>query len=167
MPLTITTPCSPPTARSATTTTSHSGLWGDVILVNGRPWPVMKVKRRIYRFRILNASIARSLRLRLATESRCVMVATDGGLMPAPQPVVEYRHGGAERYEVLIDFSRYQPGTTVDLKNLQQQEQRRLRPHQQDDAVPGRRRAALPLDAGQPDDQPMPSTLVPHEVMAT
>ena len=25
---------------------SHSGLWGDVILVNGRPWPVMKVKKR-------------------------------------------------------------------------------------------------------------------------
>ena len=32
------------------------GLYGDVILVNGRPWPVMKVERRIYRFRILNAS---------------------------------------------------------------------------------------------------------------
>ena len=40
---------------------SHSGLWGDVILVNGRPWPVMQVKRKIYRFRVLNASIARSL----------------------------------------------------------------------------------------------------------
>ena len=31
----------------------ESGLWGDVILVNGRPWPVMKVERRKYRFRIL------------------------------------------------------------------------------------------------------------------
>ena len=38
-----------------TTTGRTPGLWGDVILVNGRPWPVMKVKRRIYRFRILNA----------------------------------------------------------------------------------------------------------------
>ena len=26
---------------------SHSGLWGDVILVNRRPWPVMKVKKRV------------------------------------------------------------------------------------------------------------------------
>jgi len=26
---------------------SHSGLWGDVILVNGRPWPVMKVKKPV------------------------------------------------------------------------------------------------------------------------
>ena len=39
---------------------SHSGLWGDVVLVNGRPWPVMKVKKRVYRFRILNASLSRS-----------------------------------------------------------------------------------------------------------
>ena len=35
----------------------QNGLYGDVILVNGRPWPVMKVERRKYRFRILNASI--------------------------------------------------------------------------------------------------------------
>ena len=31
-------------------------LWGDVILVNGRPWPVMQVERRKYRFRILGAA---------------------------------------------------------------------------------------------------------------
>ena len=97
---------------------SQSGLWGDVILVNGRPWPVMQVKRKIYRFRILNASIARSLRLRLSDGSPLVVVATDGGLMPVAQPVAEYRQGGAERYEVLIDFSKYPVGRTVDLTNL-------------------------------------------------
>ena len=36
----------------------ESGLFGDVILVNGMPWPVMQVKRRKYRFRILNASVS-------------------------------------------------------------------------------------------------------------
>ena len=30
------------------------GLWGDIILVNGVPWPTMKVKPRIYRFRVLD-----------------------------------------------------------------------------------------------------------------
>jgi FtsP/CotA-like multicopper oxidase with cupredoxin domain len=40
---------------------THSGLWGDVILVNGKPWPVMKVQKRIYRFRVLNCSISRSV----------------------------------------------------------------------------------------------------------
>ena len=87
-----------------------SGLWGDVILVNGQPWPYMEVTRRVYRFRILNASIARSLRLHLSDNSEFAIVGTDGGLMPAPARVREYRHAGAERYELLIDFSKYAAG---------------------------------------------------------
>ena len=97
---------------------SHSGLWGDVILVNGRPWPVMKVKRRIYRFRVLNASISRSLRLTLSTGGPLTMVATDGGLMPVPVTLTSWRQGGAERYEVLIDFSKYKVGQRIELRNL-------------------------------------------------
>src|SRR3712207_2355125 len=97
---------------------SHSGLWGDVILVNGVPWPVMKVQRRIYRFRILNASIARSLRPQLSTGDAMTIVATDGGLMPVAQQVLNYRHGGAERYEILIDFRKYKVGQRIELRNL-------------------------------------------------
>jgi spore coat protein A len=97
---------------------SHSGLWGDVVLVNGKPWPVMKVKPAIYRFRVLNASISRSYRPRLSNGDPLYVVATDGGLMPKPQPVSEYRHGGAERYELLIDFRRFAAGTKIDLTNL-------------------------------------------------
>jgi len=96
----------------------HSGLWGDVVLVNGAPWPVMKVKRRVYRFRLLNAAVARSFRFALSTREPLVIVATDGGLMPVPQPVAAFRQAPAERYEVLVDFSRYSPGTLVDLVNL-------------------------------------------------
>ncbi|MDN4611583.1 multicopper oxidase family protein [Arthrobacter burdickii] len=97
---------------------THSGLWGDVILVNGRPWPVMKVQKRVYRFRILNCSISRSLRPTLSTGAPLIMVGTDGGLMPAAQSVANYRHGGAERYEVLIDFRKYATGQRIELRNL-------------------------------------------------
>jgi FtsP/CotA-like multicopper oxidase with cupredoxin domain len=97
---------------------THSGLWGDVILVNGKPWPVMKVQKRVYRFRILNASISRSLRPTLSTGDPLVMVATDGGLMPSAQSVANYRHAGAERYEVLIDFRKYKTGQRIELRNL-------------------------------------------------
>ncbi|MBT2555672.1 multicopper oxidase family protein [Arthrobacter sp. ISL-5] len=97
---------------------THSGLWGDVILVNGAPWPVMKVQRRIYRFRILNASISRSYRFQLSTGDPVTMVATDGGLMPSAQQVTSWRQAGAERYEVLIDFSKYPAGKRVELRNL-------------------------------------------------
>ncbi|WP_246262833.1 multicopper oxidase family protein [Arthrobacter mobilis] len=96
----------------------RSGLWGDVILVNGRPWPVMKVQPRVYRFRILNASISRSYRPTLSTGDAVHIVATDGGLMPATQSVRNWRHGPAERYEVLIDFSKYRPGQRIELRNL-------------------------------------------------
>jgi FtsP/CotA-like multicopper oxidase with cupredoxin domain len=96
---------------------SHSGLWGDVILVNGVPWPRMKVKRRIYRFRMLNASISRSLRPYLLSGEPMTIVATDGGLMPQAVDVAEWRHAGSERYEVLIDFSKYKAGTRVELRN--------------------------------------------------
>ncbi|HEX2175210.1 MAG TPA: multicopper oxidase domain-containing protein [Nocardioidaceae bacterium] len=97
---------------------STSGLWGDVILVNGRPWPVMKVKRRVYRFRVLNASISRSYRFALDNGDPVTVVATDGGLMPRARQVGEWRHSSAERYEVLIDFRKYRPGQRVVLRNL-------------------------------------------------
>ena len=96
---------------------SHSGLWGDVILVNGAAWPVMKVQPRIYRFRILNGSIARSYRFKLSNGEPVTIVATDGGLVPQAIPVTSWRHAGAERYEVLIDFSKYR-GKRVELRNL-------------------------------------------------
>ena len=97
---------------------SDSGLWGDVILVNGRPWPVMKVQKRIYRFRVLNACISRSLRPTLSTGEPLIMVATDGGLMPTAQSTKNYRHAGAERYEFLIDFRNYKTGQRIELRNL-------------------------------------------------
>ena len=50
---------------------ARSGLWGDVVLVNGVPWPVMKVQRRVYRFRMLNASVSRSYRPILCPGARC------------------------------------------------------------------------------------------------
>jgi spore coat protein A, manganese oxidase len=96
----------------------RSGMFGDVILVNGRPWPVMQVERRKYRFRVLNASVARTYRWRLSTGDPFTVVATDCGLMPAPQAVTELRHGNGERYEVVIDFAKYPKGRRVELVNL-------------------------------------------------
>jgi spore coat protein A, manganese oxidase len=97
---------------------SESSLYGDVILVNGRPWPSMPVERRKYRFRILNASISRSYQLALSTGDPFTVIGTDGGLMPAPQTAPTIRHGMAERYEVVIDFAKYAVGQRIVLQNL-------------------------------------------------
>jgi spore coat protein A, manganese oxidase len=96
---------------------SESSAFGDVILANGKPWPVMKVERRKYRFRILNASISRSFLLKLSTGDPMYVIGTDGGLMPEPQATTRLRHGMAERYEVIIDFARYKVGQRVVLQN--------------------------------------------------
>jgi spore coat protein A len=95
----------------------HSGLYGDVILVNGVPWPAMPVERRKYRFRILNASLSRSYDLSLDSGEPLIVIGTDGGLMPHPQPVSHLKQGMAERYEVVIDFSKYEIGQRVVLQN--------------------------------------------------
>jgi spore coat protein A len=97
---------------------SHEGFMGDIILVNGVPWPTMKVQPRVYRFRVLAASISRSFRFTLSTGDPVHIVGTDAGLTPIVRAVPSWRHGVAERYEVLIDFRKYRPGTTLELRNL-------------------------------------------------
>jgi FtsP/CotA-like multicopper oxidase with cupredoxin domain len=92
-------------------------MYGDIICVNGQPWPVLKVKRRKYRFRILNGSMSRSYNLSLSNGDPFQIIATDGGLMPKPQTVRSFRQGMAERYEIVIDFAKYPPNTRIVLKN--------------------------------------------------
>jgi spore coat protein A len=94
-----------------------SGVYGDVILVNGRPWPAMKVQRRKYRFRVLNSSVSRSYNFFLDSGDAFTVIGTDGGLMPHPVRVTSLRHGMAERYEIVIDFSKYPVGRRVVLGN--------------------------------------------------
>jgi FtsP/CotA-like multicopper oxidase with cupredoxin domain len=97
---------------------AHVGFMGDIILVNGVPWPKMKVKPRVYRFRVLAAGISRSFRFALSTNDPMYIVGTDAGMTPKVNAVSSWRHGVAERYEVLIDFRKYKPGTKIELRNL-------------------------------------------------
>jgi FtsP/CotA-like multicopper oxidase with cupredoxin domain len=97
---------------------SHSGMWGDVILVNCKAWPVMEVRRRVYRFRVLVASASRSFRFALSTGDPVTVVATDGGLMPKSREVGQWRQSSGERYEILVDFRKYRAGQRVVLRNL-------------------------------------------------
>jgi FtsP/CotA-like multicopper oxidase with cupredoxin domain len=93
-------------------------LAGDIILVNGVAWPVMRVERRKYRFRILNGSLSRGYRLALSTGDPFTFIGTDSGLLPRPQQGQTLPIGNAERYEVVIDFAKYRIGQRVVLRNL-------------------------------------------------
>ncbi|MEU6785516.1 multicopper oxidase domain-containing protein [Nonomuraea angiospora] len=93
------------------------GVEGDVILVNGAPWPVAEVTATRYRLRLLNASNARRYRLRLAPGGRFTQIGSDSGLLAAPVAHDELPISPGERYDVVVDFSAYPVGTAVTLVN--------------------------------------------------
>ncbi|RSN47055.1 MULTISPECIES: multicopper oxidase family protein [Actinomadura] len=93
------------------------GVEGDVILVNGAPWPELEVSAARYRLRVLNASNARRYRLRLAPGGPFVQVGSDAGLLPAPVAHDSIVLAPAERQDVVVDFSAYPVGTSVTLLN--------------------------------------------------
>lgn len=99
-------------------------LWGDIIHVNGQPWPFFNVQPRKYRLRFLNAAISRSFALYFAKASATgtklpfQVVASDSGLLSSPQTVSHLYLSMAERYEVVFDFSKY-TGQTLELRNLE------------------------------------------------
>jgi spore coat protein A len=96
----------------------HTGAEGDVVLVNGAPWPRLKVERRKYRFRLLNACNATVLDLALSNGEPLIQIATDGGLLPGPVVNRSLPLSMAERVEVVIDFSRHAAGDHIILRNL-------------------------------------------------
>lgn len=98
-------------------------LWGDVIHVNGQPWPFLNVQPRKYRFRFLNAALSRTFALYFAKSSNLntklpfKVIASDAGLLTGPVQTSELYLSMAERYEVVMDFSSY-AGQSIELKNI-------------------------------------------------
>ena len=117
----------------------NHGFVGDVFTVNGTAYPVLEVKRRKYRFRFLDASIARIYDFKLMSSTQgpktarslgytgedldgqwripdgqqCMkftQIASDGGLLPFPITRDNFELWPAKRREVIIDFTKYQDG---------------------------------------------------------
>ncbi len=86
-------------------------FFGEVILVNGKAWPVMEVEPRKYRFRVLNGSDSRFYNMWMdapvATKRplNFIQVGTDDGFTPLPLSRKELLIGPGERYDVVVDFS--------------------------------------------------------------
>ncbi|QKG23023.1 multicopper oxidase family protein [Actinomadura verrucosospora] len=87
------------------------------ILVNGRPQPYFRVAARKYRLRLLNAANMRFFNARLSTGDAFQQIATDRGLLPAPLTTTELPLSPGERADIVVDFSRYEPGTRIVLRN--------------------------------------------------
>jgi FtsP/CotA-like multicopper oxidase with cupredoxin domain len=95
------------------------GFIGDVMCVNLTYRPYFEVERRKYRFRILNASVSRFFKYGLSDGSPMIQIANDGNLLPSPVvQTVSDEQGIAERYDWVIDFSRYNIGDKVWMVNV-------------------------------------------------
>src|SRR5262249_5040670 len=95
------------------------GFLGDVMTVNLAYKPYFEVEARKYRFRILNASVSRFFKIALSDGSPMIQIANDGNLLPSPVTLTELDEQGiAERYDIVIDFSRYKVGSKVWMVNL-------------------------------------------------
>ena len=150
------------------------GFLGDVMTVNLAYKPYFEVERRKYRFRILNASVARFFKIALSDGSPMIQIGNDGNLLPNPVVLTELdQQGIAERYDIVIDFSRYSIGQTVDMVNLAEHQDGR-RPHEDltlgealsgdsDDPCVGRfLRFKIVRNPALPDISQVPATLIPN-----
>lgn len=99
----------------------HSGMLGDTVVVNGVAWPFCEVDGARYRLRIVNASNARVYQLALDPPppdgSGFVQIGSDLGLLTAPVRHDTFLISPGERYDVVVDFGAYPPGSTVLLRN--------------------------------------------------
>ncbi|GAU86702.1 multicopper oxidase family protein [Bosea sp. BIWAKO-01] len=109
------------------------GFLGDILLVNSTFYPHFEVLPRRYRFRILNVSVARFLKLALGvnrsarfsqgTKVPFHFIANDGNLVVNPIALTELdEQGTAERYDIVVDFSAFAPGDSIFLVNLLEQD---------------------------------------------
>jgi len=104
----------------------YPGTWqdmffGDKVMVNGKVWPYLDVKKGKYRFRVLNGSGSRVYTLSLTPPSGSLtftVIGNEGGLLEQPaHGVGALTLGPGERYDVVIDFGGYSNNDEILLEN--------------------------------------------------
>ena len=105
----------------------QDGAIGDKLTVNGTIQPFFKVQPRKYRIRMYNGGPSRFywwwLRQGAAGSTYLPMtvIANDGNLLPRAVDVTSFRQGVAERFDLIIDFSKFKPGTELFMSNRGEQ----------------------------------------------
>jgi len=95
-------------------------FFGDTAVVNGAPYPFLRVEPRKYRFRFLNGSNSRFYNLSLAEDDdegpSFNHIGSEGGLFDAPVRRSKILMLPAERADVIVDFSDFE-GEDLVLRN--------------------------------------------------
>jgi FtsP/CotA-like multicopper oxidase with cupredoxin domain len=102
----------PRTGLLAFDTFNTDGILGNVFLVNGRAQPFLEVKKRRYRFRLLDAGPSRFYQFFLTNPDNLsqsipfLVISEDGNLLGRPIKTTSIRLGAAERNDIIVDFAR-------------------------------------------------------------
>lgn len=100
----------------------NNPVGGDKWIVNGKIQPKFKVRRRKYRFRVLNTGPVKAWNLSLirpdGTQAPITVIAVDGNFVVSPFALTDrpLTVEVAMRYDVIIDFSAFPAGTSVYLR---------------------------------------------------
>jgi len=131
LPLVLTDKLFTPDGELCFDTFGLDGLVGDKFLVNGKLQPFMEVKRRRYRFRVLDGGPSRFYELFLTNPDNLnqkipytAITTTDGNLLDDPIQVQSVRLAVAERADIIIDFDQIFRATgarTIRLENRLEQ----------------------------------------------
>ncbi|HCQ88759.1 MAG TPA: hypothetical protein DIU45_02060 [Clostridium sp.] len=70
-------------------------------------WPNLNIKKRPYRFRIVNSSNSRFYTFKLSNNKDFIIIGTDSGYAEKPIYVDQITLSPAERIDVIIDFSKF------------------------------------------------------------
>lgn len=102
-------------------------FFGNVIVVNGKAWPVLAVEPRRYRLRILNGCNSRFLIFKLVSTPLAPrpasaalplwVIGEEGGFLPAPVQLDQLLMAPAERADVIVDFTGLPAGKEIYLIN--------------------------------------------------
>ena len=144
------------------------GTFGDKITVNGKIEPVLRVARRKYRLRLLNAGPTRFYEFYLVNAKDAVQsftyIGNDGNLLPAPLTRDRVRIAPAERADLVVNFANYPQGTVLYLINRLRQESTR---GPKDVRKPGTRvlKIIVDHDPPAPDPSRVPPVLRPLPVL--
>jgi FtsP/CotA-like multicopper oxidase with cupredoxin domain len=99
------------------------GFVGDIPLVNFSYAPYFEVLPRKYRFRILSAGMSRFIQLAIVNSASgqavpFTVICNDGNLFPNPILATGLdQQGTAERFDIVVDFSRFRLGDKLWLVN--------------------------------------------------
>ncbi len=94
-----------PVGRFAEGARTEIGMLGSTILVNGTAEPVLTVRTRLVRLRLINASTARCYAFGFAADRRFALIATDGGLLGAPVESTRILLSPGERAEIVVPMA--------------------------------------------------------------